>query len=83
MRTGAVDDAVRLAQEAVAALNQTQELFTLSSLLLDAAEVLELAGRTDDATAALRDAIRVSEQKGAITFVRRANERLGRLAVSG
>jgi tetratricopeptide (TPR) repeat protein len=36
VRTGAADDAVRLAQEAIAAINETQESFTLSYLLLDA-----------------------------------------------
>jgi class 3 adenylate cyclase/tetratricopeptide (TPR) repeat protein len=83
VRTGAVDDAVRLAQEAIAAVSGTQELFTLSTLLLDAAEVLQLAGHPDEAIAALREAIRVSERKGATALVRRANERLEQLAVSG
>jgi hypothetical protein len=51
-------------------------------LLLDAAEVLRLAGRSDEETAVLREAVRVSEQKGATVFVRRANERLEELAAA-
>ena len=82
VRRGEVDDAVKLAEEAIRALSATHEAFTLSYLLIDQAEVLELAGRPDDAVAALHEALRVSEQKGAIALVRRANERLERLVVS-
>ncbi len=82
VRRGATEDAVTLTGEAVAALRETQELFTLSHLLIDAAEVLQLAGRPDDATETLQDAVRVSQQKGATALVRRANARLEQLAVS-
>ena len=82
VRRGEVDEAVKLAEEAIRALSATHEAFTLSYLLIDQAEVLELAGRPDDAVAALHEALRVSEQKGAIALVRRANERLERLVVS-
>jgi hypothetical protein len=51
-------------------------------LLLDAAEVLQLAGRQDDEAAVLREAVRVSERKGATVLVRRARERLSQLAPS-
>ena len=68
--------------EAVAALRETQEFFTLSHLLIDVGEVLQLAGRPDDATQALRDAVRVSQQKGATALVRLANARLEQLARS-
>jgi class 3 adenylate cyclase/tetratricopeptide (TPR) repeat protein len=82
VRSGAAEDAVRLAQEAMDILLPTQETFTLSSLLLDAAEVLQLAGRQDDEAAVLREAVRVSERKGATVLVRRAQERLSQLAPS-
>ena len=62
--------------------NPTQETLTLSTLLLDGAEVLRLAGRHEDEAVVLREAIRVSEQKGATVLVRRAEERLSRLAPS-
>jgi class 3 adenylate cyclase/tetratricopeptide (TPR) repeat protein len=81
-RTGAPDEAVRLAQDAMAILRATQETFTLCSLLLDAAEVFQLAGRLQEETGVLREAIRVSKQKGATVLVRRANERLEQLSVS-
>lgn len=82
VRRGEVDDAVKLAEEAIHALSATHEAFTLSYLLIDQAEVLELAQRPDDAIAALREAVRVSEQKGATALVRRANDRLERLVAS-
>ena len=78
-RRGDVNDAVKLAEEAIRLLSATQETFTLSYLLLDEAEVLELAGRRDNAIAALREAIRVSGQKGATALARRANDRLEQL----
>ena len=82
VRSGAAEDAVRLAQEAMDILRPTQETLTLSTLLLDGAEVLRLAGRHEDEAVVLREAIRVSEQKGATVLVRRAEERLSRLAPS-
>jgi len=82
VRRGATEDAVTLTGESVAALRETQELFTLSHLLIDVGEVLQLAGRPDDATEALRDAVRVSQQKGATALVRLANARLEQLARS-
>jgi len=51
-------------------------------LLLDTAEVLQLAGRQEDEAAVLREAVRVSEQKGASVHVRRANERLAQLGAT-
>jgi hypothetical protein len=51
-------------------------------LLLDAAEVLQLAGRQEDEAAVLREAVRVSEHKGATVHVRRANERLAQLGAT-
>jgi hypothetical protein len=75
-------EAVALAQEAIAIMRPTQETFTICSLLLGAAEVLQLAGRRDEEAAVLREAVRVSETKGATLLVRRATERLEQLAVS-
>ena len=82
VRRGEAEDAVRLAHEAMDILRPTQETFTMSILLVDAAEVLQLAGRQEEEAAVLREAIRVSEQKGATVLVRRAEERLTQLALS-
>jgi len=82
VRSGEAEDALRLAKEAMDILRPTQETVTLSTLLLDAAEVLQLAGRHEDEAAVLREAVRVSEQKGATVHVRRANERLAQLGAT-
>jgi class 3 adenylate cyclase/tetratricopeptide (TPR) repeat protein len=83
VRTGAIEKGVTLANEAIAILGAAQESLTMGDVLLDAAEVLKFAGRREEETAVLRDAVRVAGQKGATVLVRRANERLEELAVSG
>jgi tetratricopeptide (TPR) repeat protein len=75
-RRGDVDEAVELAEESTAILEGTEELLTLPELVLRQAEVLRLAGRTDEANAALERAIEVSERKGALVEARRARELL-------
>ena len=81
-RTGSLDEAVTLAEEGLALVRATQELFTLSLMLLDAAEVLQLAGRREEAAVLLREAVRAAEQKGATVLVRRAEERLQQFTVA-
>ena len=79
VRRGAADEAVRLANEGVAIMKRTEELLTLPNLLLNQAEVLELAGRADQAAAALDEALDAAARKGAVAEERRARERLATL----
>jgi class 3 adenylate cyclase/tetratricopeptide (TPR) repeat protein len=76
VRRGATDEAVRLANDGIVIMKRTQELLTLPALLLDQAEVLELAGSRDEAEAALREALDAAARKGAVVEERRASERL-------
>jgi tetratricopeptide (TPR) repeat protein len=79
VRRGAAEEAVRLANEGIAIIGQTEELLSLPGLLLDQAEVLELAGRGDEAVGALREALDVAARKGAVVEENRARERLAAL----
>jgi class 3 adenylate cyclase/tetratricopeptide (TPR) repeat protein len=76
VRRGQTEDAVRLAAEAIAIIEQTEELLTISELLLGQTEVLERAGRVEEAKAALTKAADVAARKGALVDERRARERL-------
>jgi class 3 adenylate cyclase/tetratricopeptide (TPR) repeat protein len=82
VRQGAVAEAVRLTQEAIGMAKRTHEVLTLPNLLIEQAEVLEMAGQPDDAMAALREAIDVSARKGTLVEERRAKERLAALTGS-
>jgi class 3 adenylate cyclase/tetratricopeptide (TPR) repeat protein len=79
-RRGKLDGAIRLAAEAIAIGGEIEELLNLADLLLWQAEVLEMAGRTADAQAALREAADAAARKGALVDERRARERLAALA---
>jgi class 3 adenylate cyclase/tetratricopeptide (TPR) repeat protein len=79
-RHGDVDEAIRLAEESISILEGTDELMTLPDLVLGQADVLRLAGRTDEATGALERAIELFERKGALAEVRRTRELLTRIA---
>jgi class 3 adenylate cyclase/tetratricopeptide (TPR) repeat protein len=81
-RRGEHEDAVRLAAEAIALMDGTEELLSMPDLLMWQAEVLELAGRTVDAKAALGHAADAAARKGAVVDERRARERLAALAES-
>jgi tetratricopeptide (TPR) repeat protein len=78
-RRGQHAEAERLAREAVAGADGTDSLVSQGDVRLDLAEVLELAGRRDDATAALREALERYERKGALVPAQRARERLAAL----
>ena len=78
-RRGELEEATRLATEAVALGEETDELISLADLLLRQAEVLELAGRVEDATTALSKAAEVAARKGALVDEQRARERLAAL----
>jgi tetratricopeptide (TPR) repeat protein len=76
VRRGSADEAVGFAREALALIGGTSELYTLSPMLVNAAEVLQLAGREEEAAEALRQSIDVAQRKGALADVRFASERL-------
>jgi class 3 adenylate cyclase/tetratricopeptide (TPR) repeat protein len=72
-------EAERLAQEAVAYAQRTDSLYWQGEALADLAEVLETAGRRDEAIAAWQEALDRYEQKQAIPLARRTRERLSAL----
>jgi len=74
-RRGRMEDAERLGREAVALAETTDFLQLHGEALSDLAEVLALAGRTDEALDLLRQAITVFEQKGSDVSVRDARRR--------
>ena len=76
---GEHDEAEALAREAVEMLVETDALPAQGNALSDLAEVLETAGRRDEATAAYRDALDRYERKQIIPLARRTHERLAAL----
>jgi len=76
-------EAVRLAGEAVDYWSRTDALQRTGEAHCDLAEVLEAAGRRDDATAALREALDRYERKGIIPLARRVRERLAAIQPTG
>jgi tetratricopeptide (TPR) repeat protein len=68
-----------LARQAIALADATDALLFQGDARQDLAEVLELAGRSEDATAALREALERYERKGALVQVERVRERLAAL----
>ena len=79
---GMLEDATRLAAEAIAQMERTDELLTLPDLLMSQAEVLELAGRRQEAGGALEKAADAAARKGALVDEQRARERLAALSGS-
>jgi class 3 adenylate cyclase/tetratricopeptide (TPR) repeat protein len=79
VRQGDVDEALRLAREAVAIVAPTDWLNTRGDALLDLAEVLDLAERPDEAAPAIAEALRLYEQKGNIVAAGKAQARLAEL----
>jgi tetratricopeptide (TPR) repeat protein len=61
---GDFDESLRLAREAVAIVGQTDWLNVHGDALLDLAEVLRLAGRHQEATPVVEEAVRLYERKG-------------------
>jgi class 3 adenylate cyclase/tetratricopeptide (TPR) repeat protein len=78
-RRGETADAERLVRAAVEFLAPTDALVGQAEVMLDLAEVLDLAGRPDEARAAARDAVRLYERKGADAGVRLAEARVAKL----
>ena len=63
-------------------MDGTQELLNMPDFLMWQAEVLELAGRLEDAKAALTKAVDAAARKGSSSTLRRATERLAALEAS-
>jgi len=80
-RQGDVDEALRLAREAVAIVAQTDWLNSRGDALLDLAEVLDFADRPDEAAPVIAEALGLYEQKGNVVSARKAHELLAGLAV--
>jgi class 3 adenylate cyclase/tetratricopeptide (TPR) repeat protein len=78
-RRGEMDEAIRLAEESVETLIDTHEFLNLPDVLMWQAEILKLAGRVENAKAALRKAADVAARKGAVVDERQAKERLAAL----
>ena len=79
-RRGDTAEAERLAREAVAIGAETQMPDSLGEAQSDLAEVLTLAGKTDEAEAALREALALFERKGNLAMAERTTTRLRELA---
>ena len=72
-------EAERLAREAVDFSLRSDSPLSQGEALSDLGEVLEAAGRRDEATAALREALDCYERKPIIPLARRTRERLAAL----
>ncbi len=70
------DEAERLAREAVELASRTDYLENHALARADLAEVLERAGRTDEARAELEHALRLYERKGIVVVAERLRARL-------
>jgi len=78
-RRGRLDEGERLARDAVSLSEGTDFLDTTADSLMHLAEVLELAGRLDEARGSVSRAIALYERKGSV-LADRARERLARLS---
>jgi tetratricopeptide (TPR) repeat protein len=72
-------EAERLMCEAVSLIEQTDNLSAHGNALMDFAEVLELAGRREEAAAEVRRALALYERKGNLVMAERARARLAEL----
>jgi len=78
-RRGETAEAERVARAAVELLAPTDALMAQAEVMLNLAEVLDLAGRPDEAVVAARDAAQLYAAKGADAGVRLAEARAARL----
>jgi tetratricopeptide (TPR) repeat protein len=78
-RRGESDEADRLSLEAVRFMEQTDSLALHANALVSRAEVLRLAGRTNEAASALEEAIRLYDRKGVLPQIERTRALLSEL----
>jgi class 3 adenylate cyclase/tetratricopeptide (TPR) repeat protein len=71
-------DAEALARRAVERATKGDDLNAHGAALVDLAEALQLRGRRDEATAALRDALGLYERKGNVVAAQHTRQRLAR-----
>jgi class 3 adenylate cyclase/DNA-binding winged helix-turn-helix (wHTH) protein len=71
-RRGELIEALRVARESVTLVDSTDSLHLRWHTLMSHAEVLRIAGRIEDADAAVHEAIHAAEQKGNLVGVERA-----------
>jgi hypothetical protein len=81
-RHGKIGDAELLAREAVTLAEKTDMLTLKGDAWADLAEVLELAGKPDEANAAVAEAIALYERKGSVASIDRVRARLKASAFS-
>jgi tetratricopeptide (TPR) repeat protein len=81
-RRGALDEALRLAREAVGLASATDDVLSRGGSLLDLAEVLRLGGDAEAAVAPLEDALSLYTQKGNLVLAARAGSLLQELNAS-
>jgi tetratricopeptide (TPR) repeat protein len=77
---GAHDEAERLARDAVQVLAPTDSLTEQGNAFVDLADVLAAAGRADEATAALEQALDRYERKKNLVMAQRVREKLATTA---
>jgi class 3 adenylate cyclase/tetratricopeptide (TPR) repeat protein len=76
---GVTDDAMELADEAVALLRSTDATVIRDEGLLDVAEVMELCGERARAVEFIREAVKLLERKGNVVAASAARERIAGL----
>ncbi len=76
---GKLEEAERVAREAVARAARTDYLNVHGRALVGLATVLELAGKPDEAAGALEAALRLFDRKGSLVMAGRARDQLARL----
>jgi predicted ATPase/class 3 adenylate cyclase len=81
-RRGEVDQGLRLVTEAIDMASASDFLDDQGIMFTDLAEVHELAGRPDEAAAALEEALRMFEAKADTVAIDRTRDHLARLRVS-
>jgi class 3 adenylate cyclase/tetratricopeptide (TPR) repeat protein len=77
---GEAGAALQLAHEAVGFAQDTDDLYMHGLVLITVADVLEAAGRIDEAIPVLKSAVDVSERKGNVVTAHEARSRLDKLA---
>ena len=76
-RRGELEEAERLAREAIDIVEDNGELDNNAHAWFDLADVLHLAGREDEAADALRTAIGLWDRKGDVVWAARGRDALG------